>query len=212
MQITPEIKKIILTVVIVAAAAGVIITAVAVTRSILSKANETESATPPSVTKLAPPAAPAKTASPSAAPTPIANKPKPAPAPSAPVITTTSTGWTTVGAPDVDITPSFSSDLKNLYLDFGGAGINYVTGMDYTLSYVVYPGIFRVVKGSLSSPYTRKVIPIGTCSGLTCVYDSNTSNYSLKVLIKSNNGLTVNLKTLTFSGIAAATDSATLNL
>ncbi|MCL4397944.1 hypothetical protein M1403_02865 [Patescibacteria group bacterium] len=204
-EITPQARKIILIVVIIVAAGGVIATGVAVTRSILSKASESEPTPPTTVVKLAPPGAPAKTSTPSAAPTTLTNRPAPAATPAAtPASTTTSTGWTVTGTGNVDITPTFSFDLKNLYVDFAGADLNLVTGMDYSLSYTADPNIPRLVKGSFSAPFTRKAIPLGTCSGTACVYDTNPAGFVLRVLVKTNNGLTVNLKTLTFAGAPTA--------
>lgn len=202
MTVSPRAKKILLVVIIVAAAGGVIVTGIVVTRTILSKASELPAAPPVTVTKLAPPAAPPKTAT--AAPTPLPEKPKtPAPAqtpttPAAPA--KTSTGWIVTGSGNVDITPSLSPDLKNLYVDFGGTGINTVTGMDYALTYTAYPNLPRSIRGNFTSPYTRKVVPLGTCSNTTCIYDTTPTGFVLKVLVKTNNGVTVNLKTLTFSG------------
>lgn len=116
---------------------------------------------------------------------------------------TTSTGWTVVGSGDVTVTPQLSIDGKSLNLNFSSTNFSKITDISYSLSYIADPQVTKFVKGSFSpagqpSPIL-KVVPLGTCSGTNCVYDANPRGFTLKVLVKTNNGLSVYLITLTSS-------------
>ena len=213
MQISPQLKKIIIIVVVIVSLVGVVATGVAVTRSIFSQASETSKDTTPAVDKLAPPKAPGKNATPAATPTPIKKEPPPpaGPPPSTPSATppvaTEENGWTVLGAGNVDAVLSFSTDNKNLYADFESLNFSSVSSIDYSLAYETDANVARLVKGTVtpvSGQIPRKVVALWTCSGTTCVYDTGPHNFVFRILIKTNGGLTVNLKTYSLAQIPTA--------
>ncbi|MBI3887618.1 hypothetical protein HY310_00945 [Candidatus Microgenomates bacterium] len=122
-------------------------------------------------------------------------------------------GWTISGSGDVTVSPKFSTDNKTLTLDFLSRNFSRITAVDYNLSYIADPQVTQVVKGSFAPnsevaagevsgvPYLRKTVTLGTCSGQNCVYDTNPRGFTLKVQVKTNNGLSVYLITLTLTSI-----------
>lgn len=203
MTITPGAKKVLIIVGVVLVIGAVMGSALVVGRSILSNAAST---TPPVEKPRVPPPVPPRSATnsattPKAAPkATVSAEPKTKPT-TAPV---DRNGWTLTGAGDVDVYPAFSTDLKTLNVDFKSTSFFMVTAIDYSLSYGADNAITRLVKGSLNpATGTRASIVLGTCSGGACVYDNNPHDFTLKVMVKSNNGLSVYLETLTRAGAAA---------
>lgn len=208
MLVSLPLKKIILIVVIVAALGAVVATGIVVTRSLFSKASDMTPDTTSTVSgKLAPPKAPSKTATPAAAPTPVKSPPPPVASPAA-LTTTVSNGWTVFGLGSIDATLSFSADSKNLYADFASSNFSAVSSVDYSLVYEDAVNVARLVRGTAvpsGGTIARKVITLGTCSGTDCVYDTGPHNFIFRILVKTNGGLTVNLKTYSLAEIPVAT-------
>jgi hypothetical protein len=209
MQISPELKKILIIVLVVVALGGVVATGVAVTRSIFSKASDIPEETVASVPKLAPPKTPSKTATPAAAPKPVSSTPTPAtPSAGATPTTTVENGWTTYGTGLVSAVLSFSTDYQNLYVDFASSSFAVVSSIDYSLTYEDSAATVRLIRGTVvpsGGTIARKVIALGTCSGTTCTYDAGAHNFVFRMLTKTNGGLTVNLKTYSLAALPTVT-------
>lgn len=189
-----NIKKYLIIGGIAVAVGGVIVTTAVVGQSFLSKASSPTPAPAPQIIRIPAPA-PQNIASPTAVPTEIS---EPVVAPSEPI---TVNGWIVTGSSLMTIAPQFALDKKSLIVDFQSNNYSRVNNVEYSLTYTADPQIVQLVKDNFVplSTATRKTIPLGTCSGASCIYDTNPRGFTLRVLVKSNNSLSVNLVTLTYA-------------
>lgn len=197
-----ELRKFLLIGLSIVVLVAVVGSVVVVGRSILSSASTTV-ASPSATPQMLPFRQPA---TPSAFPsiTPIATD-----AGQTSIPTSTTGGWSVTGSGDVTVVPNFGTNNKSLDVDFQSQNFSKIPSISYTLSYTADPAVSRVIKGTVTpasesvfnqgtiSPYIRKTIALGTCSGANCVYDTNSRSFNLKVIVKTNGGLKAYLITLT---------------
>lgn len=198
MVIPDNIKKYLIIGIVVLAIGGVVTSVAVVGNSLLSKATSPAPAPAPQIVRIPTPA-PQNIASPAAvsAEIPVSETP-PVINPSEPV---TTNGWIITGSSLVTVAPQFASDKKSLIVDFQSNNYSQINNVEYSLTYTADPQIVQLIKNNFVplSAATRKSIPLGTCSGTNCVYDANPRGFTLRVLVKSNNSLSINLVTLTYA-------------
>lgn len=113
----------------------------------------------------------------------------------------TTTVWTEAGNGGVNVYPYIWSGKDNFFLDFESDDFNNIEYIYYNVEYdtdeqatkrgfegSIAPSLVEPYGVYQNLPYYREHIPLGTCSGNTCVYHRNVRNLHLTVNTKMLNG------------------------